>query len=371
MTPTQQFGAPKDVDGQWASCIQVVDMKECAVTSSIELQGNEVALTACACTFSKLPGQQLVAVATTTDLTFYPREASGGFIHLYRAVDNGRSLQLLHKTPTDGIIACICAFQDKLVVGMGRTLRMYDLGKKKLLRKCELRTLPTFITGVQAMGDRLYVSDNQHSLHYVKYRSKDNSLYVFADDITPRWVTSALPLDYNTVAAGDKFGNLVVLRLPTEISDEVEEDPTGGKMIGSQAHLNGAPNKLEALVQFHVGETVLSLARTELQPGGQEVLLYGTVMGGIGAMLPFTSREDVDFFNHLEMHLRQENAPLCGRDHMAYRSYYFPVKDVIDGDLCEQYATLSAELQRKIADELDRTPSEILKKLEDIRQKIC
>jgi splicing factor 3B subunit 3 len=36
-----------------------------------------------------------------------------------------------------------------------------------------------------------------------------------------------------------------------------------------------------------------------------------------------------------------------------------------------QYASLSAELQRKIADELDRTPSEILKKLEDIRQKIC
>lgn len=32
---------------------------------------------------------------------------------------------------------------------------------------------------------------------------------------------------------------------------------------------------------------------------------------------------------------------------------------------------LSTELQRKIADELDRTPSEILKKLEDIRQKIC
>lgn len=113
------------------------------------------------------------------------------------------------------------------------------------------------------------------------------------------------------------------------------------------------------------------MTRTELQPGGQEVLVYGTVMGGIGAMLPFTSREEVDFFNHLEMHMRQENAPLCGRDHMAFRSYYFPVKDVIDGDLCEQYASLSAELQRKIADELDRTPSEILKKLEDIRQKIC
>lgn len=55
-------------------------------------------------------------------------------------------------------------------------------------------------------------------------------------------------------------------------------------------------------------------------------------------MLPFTSREDVDFFVHLEMYLRQENPPLCGRDHLAFRSAYFPVKDVVDGDLCEQYA---------------------------------
>ena len=68
------------------------------------------------------------------------------------------------------------------------------------------------------------------------------------------------------------------------------------------------------------------MQKAALIPGGQEALLYGTIMGGIGAMLPFTSREDVDFFSHLEMHLRQEHPPLLGRDHMAFRSSYFPVK---------------------------------------------
>ena len=29
--------------------------------------------------------------------------------------------------------------------------------------------------------------------------------------------------------------------------------------------------------------------------------------------------------------MRAENPPLCGRDHLSYRSYYFPVKHVIDG----------------------------------------
>jgi hypothetical protein len=77
------------------------------------------------------------------------------------------------------------------------------------------------------------VGDNQHSFHFVKYREVDNQMYTFADDVVPRWITSAMPLDYNTVAGADKFGNIVVCRLPTEISDEVEEDPTGGKNIGT------------------------------------------------------------------------------------------------------------------------------------------
>lgn len=47
--------------------------------------------------------------------------------------------------------------------------------------------------------------------------------------------------------------------------------------------------------------------------------MYGTVMGAIGAFYPFSSRQDADFFTHLEMHLRQEHAPLAGRDHMAFR----------------------------------------------------
>lgn len=93
-------------------------------------------------------------------------------------------------------------------------------------------------------------------------------------------------------------------------------------------------------------------------------------MGGLGALLPFAGREDVDFFTHLEMHMRQEHPPLCGRDHMAFRSAYAPVKDVVDGDLCEQFAMLKPDLQRRIAEELDRTPGEVLKKLEDIRNKI-
>lgn len=36
--------------------------------------------------------------------------------------------------------------------------------------------------------------------------------------------------------------------------------------------------------------------------------------------------QEFEFFQNLEMHMRVEYPPLCGRDHLAYRSYYFPVK---------------------------------------------
>ena len=101
-----------------------------------------------------------------------------------------------------------------------------------------------------------------------------------------------------------------------------------------------------------------------LIPGGNDSLVYTTLSGTVGMLVPFTSHEDHDFFQHLEMHMRAENPPICGRDHLSYRSYYYPVKHVIDGDLCEQ---TGAEKRERISEELDRTPADVLKKLEDIR----
>ncbi|EFA76732.1 CPSF domain-containing protein [Heterostelium album PN500] len=119
--------------------------------------------------------------------------------------------------------------------------------------------------------------------------------------------------------------------------------------------------------QLRIYEMVNHISKTSLSVGGPEVLVYATLNGTIGALVPFVSREDVDFYTSLELQMRQENPPLCGRDHLAYRSYYFPVKNVIDGDLCEQYISLDPTKQQSIAEELSRSPSEILKKLEDLR----
>ena len=46
---------------------------------------------------------------------------------------------------------------------------------------------------------------------------------------------------------------------------------------------------------YHIGETALSLQKATLIPGGSESLVYTTLSGGIGMLVPFTSREVSDF----------------------------------------------------------------------------
>ena len=138
-------------------------------------------------------------------------------------------------------------------------------------------------------------------------------------------------------------------------------------VVLAEGKLSGAPNKVEVVSQFFVGSAITSLQKAILQPGGNEILLYSTIAGALGVFIPFSTREDVDFFQHLEMLMRQESPPVCGRDHMAYRSSFVPVRETVDGDLCEGFGNLSMEVQKRIADGIDHSPEQITKKLEDFR----
>ena len=362
----KQLGAPRAAGNAWASCVRLVDPLTLSTAQVVGFEPNEVATSICLVDFEGLEGTFL-AVGGAVNMTLVPRAADEGFVALYRFSEDGKALALHHRTPLDGIPSALAGFQGKLLAGVGKGLRLYMCGKKKLLKKCENKRIPNFVVTIETLGDRIYVGDVAESFHFLKYKKAENQIVTYADDIVPRYVSASQLLDFDTLVGADKFGNVFIARLPGNVSQEIEDDPTGGKM---ESRLQGAPYKLEDVVNFNVGDTVTALQRASLQPGAKEVIIYGTVMGQIGCLFPFTSREDVDFFTHLEMHMRQENPPLCGRDHMAFRSAYFPVKNVVDGDLCEQYPQITMDKQQGIAEELDRTPGEVLKKLEEVRNRV-
>ncbi|KAJ8584566.1 hypothetical protein M405DRAFT_774030 [Rhizopogon salebrosus TDB-379] len=365
--PPEIFGRPKAAAGNWASAICIIDPVEGRIISTVTLDNNEAAFSLAFVPFSARNNEMHLVVGTAQDTLLSPRSCTSGFLRTYRFTEDGVGLELLHKTETDDVPLAVMAFQGRLVAGVGKALRIYEIGKKKLLRKAENKTFSTAIVSLTTQGSRIIVGDMQESIHYAVYKAPENRLLIFADDTQPRWIVAATMVDYNTVAASDRFGNIFVNRLDTKISDQVDDDPTGAGILHEKGILMGAPHKTQMLCHFHTGDLITSIHRISLVAGGREVLLYTGIHGTIGILVPFVSKEDVDFISTLEQHMRTEQGSLVGRDHLSWRGYYVPVKAVVDGDLCETYARLPGSKQSSIAGELDRTVGEVLKKLEQLR----
>ncbi|EHL03544.1 putative Pre-mRNA-splicing factor rse1 [Glarea lozoyensis 74030] len=309
--PPEEFGYPRG-RGHWASCISVVDpVTEKKVLHTIHFEGNEAAV----------------------------------------------------EEPPMALLG----FQGRLLAGVGKDLRIYDLGMKQLLRKSQAEVVPNLIVGLRTQGSRIIVSDVQESVVMVVYKFQENRLIPFVDDTIARWTSCSTMVDYETVAGGDKFGNLWLLRCPAKASEEADEEGSGAHLLHERQYLQGAPHRLTLMAHFYSQDIPMSIQKTNLVVGGPDCLLWAGLQGTLGILIPFVGREDVDFFQTLEQHMRNEDAPLAGRDHLIYRSYYVPVKGMIDGDLCERYTLLPTDKKQMIAGELDRSVREIERKISDIR----
>lgn len=328
------------------------------------------------------------------------REPSGS-LHVYRVDAKVRKLELLHTTRVTEPVYALVPFRDMVLVGVGRALRLYDLGKKQLLRKAEYRIAVQNRVSALAVagGDRVFVGDIQESVCLFKYIAPDASgvggmdgpitsqgrdggrFMPMASDSLPRWVVALLTVDYNTVCGCDKFGNLFVLRLPSEVSGAAEEyaatGGTGRDVLGPGSRC--AAHKLSVEACVHVGSTIMSLTSGTLCGGtgaiasgrvdepADDAIIYSTMNGAIGALSPIPAKSDADFIRALEAQVRKQYTSVCGRDHISYRSSFYPVKNVVDGDLCEMFVGLTHSTQRSIANILERPVTEILRKLEDFR----
>ncbi|KAF9512528.1 hypothetical protein BS47DRAFT_1345296 [Hydnum rufescens UP504] len=358
------FGRPKAESGQWASCIRIIDPVQWKSLPPIHFTRNEAAFSLAIVPFNERGGELHLVVGTARDTFLAPRSCTTGVLRRTSSQTKGARCS----TETDDVPLALMGFRGRLLAGVGKALRIYDIGKKKLLRKCENKNFASAIVTLNTQGSRIIVGDAQDSLHYCVYKPPENRLLIFADDTSPR-------LDYVDFAAGDKFGNIFLNRLPPNVTPLVDEDPTGAGILHEKTVLMGAPHKTRLLAHFHIGDIVTSLQRVALVPGGREVLLYTGLTGSVGLLVPFVSKEDTDFMTTLEQHMRTEGIggqgaggqSIVGRDQMSYRGYYVPVKAAVDGDLCERFAWLPAARQAAIASELDRTVGEVLKKLEGLR----
>ncbi|KAF8242261.1 hypothetical protein K440DRAFT_617699 [Wilcoxina mikolae CBS 423.85] len=368
--PAEDFGYSRG-EGHWASCISVVDPLGKEVTQKIEMSENEAAFSVAIVSFTSQDDQSFLVVGTGKNTELSPRKSQCGYIHIYRFLDDGKSLEFVHKTKTEEPPLALLGFQGRLLAGAGQFLKIYDLGMRQLLRKAQAEVASNLIVGLQTQGSRIIISDVQESVTYAVYKYQDNKIIPFADDMIPRWTTATTMLDYETVAGGDKFGNFWIVRCPKKASEESDEDPAGGHLLHERSYLQGTPNRLELMAHFFTQDIPTSVQRAQLVAGGREAIVWTGLQGTIGLMVPFVSREDVDFFQTLEQHMRTDDAPLCGRDHLIYRGYYVPVKGVVDGDLCERFSLLPRDRKQMIAGELDRSVRDVQRKIADMRSRVA
>lgn len=121
------------------------------------------------------------------------------------------------------------------------------------------QSFPTSIISLHAQGSRIIAGDMQDSAFYVAYKTQPSrQLLIFADDSQPRWLTCTTMVDYETVACGDKFGNVFVNRLGGNVSKSVDEDPTGAGILHDKPFLQGAAHKTTLMAHYHVGSIVTS-----------------------------------------------------------------------------------------------------------------
>jgi splicing factor 3B subunit 3 len=114
------------------------------------------------------------------------------------------------------------------------------------------QSFPTCVATINVIGARIIVGDMQESTFYCVYRSiPTRQLLIFADDSQSRWLTCVTNVDYDTVACGDKFGNVF-------LSENVDDDPTGAGILHERGFLMGAAHKTQLIAHYNVGSVVTS-----------------------------------------------------------------------------------------------------------------
>lgn len=323
-------------------------------------------------------------------------------------------LTLLHQTKVESPICAMSTINSKLLVNILDFLVIYDLGKKQLLKKT-ITKVSTSINKTTAIdvwdNTRIALGDIHESVTIFQFDEDNNQFYPIADDIVKRHVTSLKFIDSNTIIGGDRFGNIWTLRVPQDI------DMNKIIKYGNSIHSNvkEAPYKLELKNHYFINDIPMWFSVVQsLQMSDRPAILYGGLQGSIGVLSPLLSklqiktimklqesivniemlvlndkmaRNSIDDDDEEESENEKTNdeiwinqnqkdtfqpegySSLVDRDHSKYRGYYAPVRNVIDGDLCEQFLTFNSYEQNLICQNISKktTINDVILLINEIR----
>ena len=160
-----------------------------------------------------------------------------------------------------------------------------------------------------------------------------------------------------------------ILRLPPDINDDAEIDPSDVGHAFENEKFPGAKNKVELSNMYHIGSPITGLC---LSQGDFEntSIVYGTVDGEIGLFIPLKTDTDARLFRLLEDEMKKLIKSPVGRFIEQFRSYYTPLKCVNDSNLLLSYIDLPTNLQKEIAEKLKVKPFDLSRLLAKVDSSI-
>ncbi|SCU86144.1 LAME_0D04698g1_1 [Lachancea meyersii CBS 8951] len=308
---------------------------------------------------------------------------------------NTLTIQLVHDTTLEETVHSMASFGDKLVASLSSSIVLFGMGRKQLLKK-SVTAMPPSISKVVRLcqwgNERVAIGDIQESVTLFVFDKQLNQFMALADDVVKRHVTALEFLDKSTVVGGDRFGNIWVLRVPQHIEKMINEEysyfVSKYQKAGSHElprNIMECPCKWEVANHFYANDIPVSFQVVEsLDMSDRTCVIYAGLQGTIACLVPLLTKNEIDFFHKLEDCLNdadetffidnetemaaiendfrdelggevrtntkaKRSSPrpmiegafsLVGREHIMYRSYYAPVKGVVDGDFCESFSTL-------------------------------
>jgi splicing factor 3B subunit 3 len=142
----KQVGYPRAPS--WAGALRILDPSSNKTHQLVELDADEVGVALEVVVFADRGADVFLAVGTVVGFNLHPASGAGetrvgteARIRVYRfvAAPHTQRLELVSVTKVHDVPSSLCAFDGRLLAGVGTSLVLYDLGLKQLLRKCELK----------------------------------------------------------------------------------------------------------------------------------------------------------------------------------------------------------------------------------------
>ena len=121
--PESQVGRFKASSGICASCVRMIEPIEMKTLDLLELENNECAVSLTITSFPGHEGEMYLFVGTIKDYFLEPKSFTSCYIHTYGFKEQGKKLELLHKTLVEDIPYCFVNFKGRLLAGIGTKIR--------------------------------------------------------------------------------------------------------------------------------------------------------------------------------------------------------------------------------------------------------